>query len=113
MAGTTHPMCENCGECCTMMGVPPFDEAGCQPTDDTDVEYRDLPAELKAEIDAAWEKGTEFFAGKPCIWFDPETRLCRHYEYRPVVCADFEPGNPVCLEDRASIAERTNGKGSR
>lgn len=103
MPTTTDPLCDGCGACCMSIGVPPFDENGCEPTDETDVEYQALPEELKREIDAAWKKGTASFAGKPCIWFDAETRLCKHYEYRPVVCAEFVPGpeNWVCMEDRA------------
>jgi uncharacterized protein len=92
--------CDGCGACCLHIGVPPFDESGCQPTDEADCEYESLPPELKSEIDNAWAAGTESFAGKPCIWFDTVTRRCGHYEYRPIVCADFEPGNPICLEDR-------------
>jgi Fe-S-cluster containining protein len=85
------------------IGVPPFDEAGCEPTDDTDEEYQALPEDLKREIDAAWELGVASFAGKPCIWLDAATKRCKHYEWRPVVCAEFVPGpeNWVCVEDRA------------
>ncbi len=82
------------------IGVPPFDEAGVEPTDATDCEYESLPADLKAEVDAAWEAGEESFVGKPCVWLDTETRRCEHYYHRPIVCAEFEPGNPICLEDR-------------
>ena len=32
----------------------------------------------------------------PCIWFDLQTRQCRHYEHRPRICRDFERGTPEC-----------------
>ena len=95
--------CDGCGACCMGMGVPPFDEHGVNPVavaeDDQDIEYQALPAYLKAEVDAAWERGTASFAGKPCIWLDLDTQRCKHYEFRPVVCAEFDPGNDICLED--------------
>jgi Fe-S-cluster containining protein len=36
----------------------------------------------------------------PCLWLDPQTRRCRHYEHRPVVCRDFEVGGEECLAHR-------------
>lgn len=91
--------CDGCGACCMHMGVPPFDEFDGA-IDDQDIEYQRLPDELKREIDEAWDKGTTWFVNKPCIWLDLETRKCRHYEHRPLVCERFEPGNPICIEDR-------------
>ncbi len=84
------------------LGVPPFDEFDGE-IDAEDIEWKMLPAELQAEINAAWDRGVSWFIGKPCIWFDGQTRKCRHYEYRPSVCERFEPGNPICLEDREGI----------
>ena len=104
------PSCEGCGACCLHMGVPPFDEAGVEPTDDTDCEYEALPPNLKTEIDAFWEASAEGIAGKPCVWLDTETRRCKHYDHRPIVCVDFKPGNPICLEDRESELTTTNSE---
>ena len=81
------------------LGVPPLDLHDGT-IDREDLEYRLLPEELRKEIDAAWERGPDSFAGKPCIWFDQNTKLCKHYDFRPVVCATFEPGNWVCIDDR-------------
>lgn len=39
----------------------------------------------------------------PCLWFDTETRRCKHYEHRPSTCRDPEvmaPGNDACLSTR-------------
>jgi Fe-S-cluster containining protein len=32
-----------------------------------------------------------------CLWFDPVSRKCRHYEHRPPVCREFEVGGEDCL----------------
>ncbi len=100
-------ICRDCGACCLKMGVPPLDEyldAEQQLQLDIDnPEYKALPDELKREIDAAWEKGTASFVCKPCIWLDQETRKCKHYEYRPIVCRHFGPGDWMCDEDREAI----------
>ncbi len=93
------PSCDNCGACCLGMGVPPFGEWQGDVRDDSDdPEFDALPESLKHEIVAATE--VEDWAFKPCIWFDTETRRCKHYELRPVICESFEPGNPICLDDR-------------
>lgn len=36
----------------------------------------------------------------PCIWLDPETRLCQNHQHRPNICRDFETGSPDCLQWR-------------
>ena len=87
--------CTGCGACCLGMGVPPFDDPH---EDGTDPEFDVLPEPLKQEIIALMEE--ESWAFKPCLWFDRETRRCRHYELRPTTCKVFKPGNPVCLDDR-------------
>lgn len=93
------PTCDGCGACCLGMGVPPFGEwQGDVGEDSDDPEFDALPEPLKQEIIAAME--VEGWAFKPCLWFDMETRRCKHYELRPVICVVFEPGNPICLADR-------------
>jgi Fe-S-cluster containining protein len=77
------------------MNFPPYDPDG----DDT-VEWDCLPQELRDEIAAAEENGHS----GDCLFFDRQTRRCRHYEFRPLTCQRFEPGNPFCLEIRASYA---------
>jgi Fe-S-cluster containining protein len=90
-----------CGACCMTIGVPPLDVGAPGEIDeDDDTEYRELPEHLRREIDDAWDRGTAWFAGKPCIWLDIETRTCRNYEHRPAVCRRFEPGCDTCLEYR-------------
>jgi Fe-S-cluster containining protein len=36
------------------------------------------------------------YHGLPCLWLDPQTRTCRHYEHRPEVCREFEVGSADC-----------------
>jgi Fe-S-cluster containining protein len=33
----------------------------------------------------------------PCLWFDAETLRCRHYDYRPPMCREFEVSEEDCL----------------
>jgi Fe-S-cluster containining protein len=67
-----------------------------------------LPGELRDEIllHLAEERRTgkrRHERGLPCIWYDPETRRCRHYEHRPAVCRRFEIASDGCNQWRASI----------
>ncbi len=35
-----------------------------------------------------------------CVWLNPTTGLCRHYELRPQACRDFEIGSDLCRLSR-------------
>jgi len=95
--------CDGCGACCMHMGFPPFfamyegeHEAKSDP------EWLALKAkhpELAAEArqGAVDNRGTQEL---PCIWLDPVTKRCLHYEHRPHVCREFELGSEACLEHR-------------
>ncbi len=40
----------------------------------------------------------------PCLWYDEESKRCRHYEYRPEVCRTaIQPGDDVCLATRKAF----------
>jgi Fe-S-cluster containining protein len=82
--------CDACGACCLEQGHPPY----------TNDERQFVPYELLAPIDEhlATLEADDF--GQPCMWFDEETRECRHYEHRPQVCRDFERGCNTCVELR-------------
>ena len=47
----------------------------------------------------------ESFDG-PCIWLDMKTRQCRHHEYRPQICRDFEVGSADCHAWRRHYRDR-------
>jgi len=35
-----------------------------------------------------------------CLWLDRQTMKCRHHEYRPVACRDFDIGSDECMNWR-------------
>lgn len=97
--------CTDCGACCRRNGSPVvvynsgLNTAGGHP-------YRpeDLPPHLLAEIDEHFlglRRGQE--PGGACLWYDAKTARCRHYEWRPPACREFEVGCASCLSDRAAL----------
>lgn len=70
------------------MGFPPF----------MSFELDILPAELAEELELVMmlEQDRED-RNVPCIWLDPDTGQCKHYQYRPHVCRDFQVGGESCL----------------
>ena len=65
-----------------------------------------LSQELVDEIDfhfSGLTRGQEPLAR--CLWFDPLTRQCQHYEYRPQVCIDYELGGRACLSRRREAVQ--------
>ena len=102
--------CDGCGLCCEGIGSPvalyttrpgfearhPFRPEG-------------LPQELIDEIDANF---LGLFRGQEpqeqCLWFDAAARRCRHYEWRPQVCRDYELGGPACLNLRRAHVASTD-----
>jgi uncharacterized cysteine cluster protein YcgN (CxxCxxCC family) len=100
--------CTGCGSCCMHLGTPPFHSYEWPTVFKTDLEGEpcgddgaDSPEVLAlfAEI-AALEKDQTHYPDGPCSWFDPETGQCKHYDYRPNVCEDFEVGGEDCLRFR-------------
>jgi uncharacterized protein len=95
--------CDNCGACCLVVTRPPFylvfQEIGEDAWERVKWERPDLRAELLADYRARRASGGPFY-GTPCIWFDAETRRCRHYEYRPLACREFEVGEFDCRDAR-------------
>lgn len=98
----TPDTCDACGLCCEGIGSPVLvyqsrpHEAGPHP-------FRPpgLPQHLIDEIDAHFlglTRGQEPQA--TCLWYDPATRRCKHYEWRPMVCREYELGGKACLELR-------------
>ena len=86
--------CQGCGACCLEQQSPPgylaIMQLGCESwTDDEDVErFKSLPAEALRELS---DYRDELLLGAErrddvCIWFDKQSRRCRHYEHRPNIC---------------------------
>jgi Fe-S-cluster containining protein len=58
----------------------------------------DLPTVLIDEIDqhfGGMTRGQEPL--DRCLWFDPIQRNCKHYEFRPQLCRDYELRGIACL----------------
>lgn len=84
--------CDGCGACCRHLIVPPF-----QNRDEWDRLH--VPPELIDEFLPLWEVRF-YLAEQPCLWYDPETDRCRHYELRPQACREFEINSPSCMACR-------------
>lgn len=90
--------CDDCGVCCIGQEALPVGYY-LSPTDDKSI----LPPELLAELKALAERfNREGWPcnGEPCVWYDAETKRCRHHEYRPDICRDFEVGGEDCRRVR-------------
>jgi Fe-S-cluster containining protein len=90
--------CDGCGLCCEGIGSPVLlyqslpDSAGPHPH-----RPEGLPEDLIEEIDQHFlglARGQE--PGDACLWYDTERKQCRHYEWRPRICRDFELGGEAC-----------------
>lgn len=100
--------CENCGACCRHMIYPPFWSRWPLGTPENDPEWERLLRErpdLAAEIEADYERRKAAGLDRadyeaPCLWYDAATARCRHYDYRPGVCAEFEVGSEECRDHR-------------
>ena len=55
-----------------------------------------MPPELRDDHAALLLAMSADPTGSPCAWFDPDTRRCRHYEFRPALCRHFAPGSREC-----------------
>ncbi len=105
--------CRGCGACCEYVGAPPgfvpaysneeaeaTNEAWWQSADGQSL--RAMPAEIRATLDAyylAVREGTladREIRADPCLWYDPASRRCTHYEWRPSACKAFEAGSGDC-----------------
>lgn len=94
--------CNDCGACCTGQAALPIHLVGRQDLRTPGV--NPLPPDLKAELQALVIEylTTEFPPDdSPCIWYDAQTKRCRHYDYRPTLCRDeVKPGDAACLRWR-------------
>lgn len=84
--------CDNCGACCTTQGTPPF----------VRIEADFPPPELAWDV---VEHQWRYDDGLPCLWFNVETKRCKHYEHRPQSCRTaVVPGDEYCLKFRSEQA---------
>jgi Fe-S-cluster containining protein len=108
MRNTHRPLpvidsCHACGACCLTVTQPPFyrifDDDGEDAWERLKRESPSLVAELIADYRSRRAAGRPSY-GTPCIWFDEPTRQCRHYEFRPRACREFEIGSTDCHDAR-------------
>lgn len=112
--------CDGCGACCLHMGTPPGyalffslqpDGSVASTTEHAfpgDLEhFAGLPLEAKQELHDYYRAmlndeiaDRTYGDNTPCLWFDGETRQCRHWEHRPSICRDFTVGSIHCIEHR-------------
>ena len=88
--------CDDCGACCMLTPVPPF-----QPGEEI---ARDVPDELLTPIHERIAADQQFEL-IPCVWYEADTKKCSHYEYRPKACRDFEMGSDLCRISRWEIGK--------
>jgi uncharacterized protein len=110
--------CDGCGACCLVVTRPPFyfvfEDFGEAAWERLQRERPDLIADLDADYRARRAEGGPFY-GTPCVWYDALSHRCRHYEYRPLACHEFEIGGDDCRDARrrAGIASpSTTRRGS-
>ncbi len=95
--------CLRCGACCEQQGTPPAYVLICEDEPGV-IDPRDVRRFLAASEEAQeiLEQYVRDLRAKvatpdgPCRWWNPETRLCRFYKYRPQMCRDFPPGSLAC-----------------
>jgi len=94
--------CEGCGLCCVGIGSPVLVYASRPGFNDPHpLRPAGLPNELIDEINKHFSglvRGEE--PQDKCLWYDAELRQCKHYEFRPQVCIDYELGGRACLTRR-------------
>lgn len=83
--------CDSCGACCIRTPVPPF-----QPGEE---ESLNVPAEWLKPVQERIAADQQFDL-IACVWLDPESRRCRHYDFRPQACRDFEINSDLCRLSR-------------
>jgi uncharacterized protein len=98
--------CDGCGACCSNMSAPQYGWYFAVPPDQIP-RWRQETADFKyiqGMPDEVRKKLAEFYAGDPkkdmlatpCLWLDPDTKCCGHYEWRPTICRRFQMGSVSC-----------------
>jgi Fe-S-cluster containining protein len=71
----------------------------CPVFEEDDPHYLAMPADLRRELEEYVDTlhYVDEIYGEPCIWLDLDTKLCIHYEHRPLGCRQLEVGDEDCL----------------
>jgi Fe-S-cluster containining protein len=96
---------EPCGVCCHGQEALPLGYwLGIESGQYADPDGRVLPADLLAELHALADEFTRTDTwpshGEPCVWYDAQTKRCRHHQWRPDICVEFKIGGDHCRRRR-------------
>ena len=104
--------CDGCGACCREQCSPPmylaylcWPDSMLRDADEEDLErFRNLPEDALQSLEAYRDQESHP-DGKPCIWFDEESRQCKHYGHRPEICrTGLERNDEGCRRWREAYA---------
>ena len=100
---TTPTSCEGCGACCGVVAIPPFlrhlDGTGEEAWERLRWDRGDLHEELLV-AERILLANREGFQGRPCLWYDAQTKSCVNHPWRPAACRAVEIGGLDCLDAR-------------
>lgn len=97
-----QPSPKRCGKCCMQVGRPPFaiQVSPHVPPESVVLKPNELPKNIPDALvqevqqyilDVIHQKTPDRMTARlPCSWLDLETMLCRHYEFRPKLCREFD-----------------------
>lgn len=85
--------CDNCGVCCLGQNLLPLTG--------NDLDGVKLPSELEVSLRTLLRGPLAGGDECPCVWLDRRYGRCKHHQYRPSFCREFEVGSEDCLRIRA------------
>ena len=100
--------CDECGLCCLGIGSPVllYQTRSNEP-EPHPFRPADLPESLIQEIDANFaglSRGQEPL--EQCLWYDTVAHSCKHYQWRPALCHEYELGGAECLRLRKPFTKQ-------
>ena len=114
-SGQPVTSCDGCGACCMTQESPPgyllqllYGSHFASSPEDLE-RFSTLPEPLLDELRQyakLMQEKKRHPNGGMCIWFDENTRRCKHYDLRPKICREcLQPGDDVCLGWREEFAD--------
>src|SRR5690349_9212271 len=94
------PSCQGCSGCCREQGLPPGYTAAVMMSHIPKVLRDDLEKHLAAERRAGITRNRQRL---PCVWLDPATGHCLHYEHRPPLCRAIRIASDACSQWRTKF----------
>jgi Fe-S-cluster containining protein len=99
--------CDGCGLCCEGIFSPPaMYLLRTSRVGGFLFRPKNFPESLARQIEDHFDRLAQGADPLPhCLWFDPESRQCRHHEWRPSVCRNYPIGGEACLRERQSFLQ--------